>query len=223
LIDPFGRVGIGTTTPQSALHVDGSIQITTGGLLLFGGGSENADTVALTRINRVFDRTTLALLLGGDPQGGPNFDDFVINAGGVEQFQLTSDGRAFKTGVPVWEVLSDGRAKRDIQPLHAALDRVLQLHGRSFHYNDPTALGARPGPCIGFIAQQVEEIFPDWVGTDSDGRKTMHISGFEALAVEALRDLRREKDEQIETLRRENAALTERLARLEAMVERLVR
>ena len=39
--------------------------------------------------------------------------------------------------------------------------------------------------------------FPDWVDERSDGYKAVTFRGFEALAVEALRELRNEKDDQI--------------------------
>jgi hypothetical protein len=40
------------------------------------------------------------------------------------------------------------------------------------------------------VAQEVEEVFPEWVGRDSEGSKTVCIRGFEALTIEALRELR---------------------------------
>ena len=51
------------------------------------------------------------------------------------------------------------------------------------------------------IAQEVEEVFPDWVSEGGHGYKTVTFRGFEALTVEALRDLREEKDRQSTELR----------------------
>ena len=75
-----------------------------------------------------------------------------------------------------------------------------------------------PGKRIGMIAQEVEEVFPDWVSEGGHGYKTVTFRGFEALTVEALRELRAEKDAEIDALRRENAAMQERLTRLESMM-----
>ena len=68
-----------------------------------------------------------------------------------------------------------------------------------------------------------EEVFPDWVSEGGRGYKTLTFRGFEALTVEALRELRAEKDRQlaerdveIELLRNKNAELEARLARIEA-------
>ncbi|MCA9297948.1 MAG: tail fiber domain-containing protein, partial [Phycisphaerales bacterium] len=217
-----GSVGIGVSNPVARLHVAGSIEMGgTGWRLRFGDFNENSDDIHFMRVNGAADRSTLVLNIGDNPGGGAGFDDFVIQAGGVARIQFTSDARAFKAGAPVWEVLSDARAKHDIAPLTGALDRLLTLEGRTFAYNDPEAMGARPGQCIGFVAQDVQPLFPEWIGTGEDGTLTMHITGFEALTVEALRDLRHEKDAEIAALRQENQDLTDRLNRLEALVESL--
>jgi len=88
----------------------------------------------------------------------------------------------------------------------------------TFEYKDPEAINELPGQRIGMIAQEVETVFPDWVATAGHGYKTVTYRGFEALTVESLRELRAEKDAQIETLRDENRALRDRLDRIEAML-----
>ena len=68
------------------------------------------------------------------------------------------------------------------------------------------------------VAQEVEHVFPDWVGVNGRGHKTVTYRGFEALTVEALRELRQEKDAEIAALRSE---MEERIAALEKkLVER---
>lgn len=53
------------------------------------------------------------------------------------------------------------------------------------------------GTQTGFIAQDVEPIFPTWVGQDSNGFKTLTISPreFQALEVEAFKTLKLQNDE----------------------------
>jgi hypothetical protein len=41
----------------------------------------------------------------------------------------------------------------------------------------------------------VEKVFPDWVSSDREGYKELTIRGFEALAIEALRELKNEIEE----------------------------
>ena len=101
---------------------------------------------------------------------------------------------AFKPGGGSWDSSSDARLKKYIEPLHGALPRLLQLAGVTFEYSDPDPATRPAGEHVGFIAQQVAEVFPDWVGEDAAGYLTVGSKGFEALTVEALRELRAEKD-----------------------------
>jgi hypothetical protein len=68
------------------------------------------------------------------------------------------------------------------------------------------------------VAQEVEKIFPEWVETAPDGMRRLSIRGFEALTVEALRDLRAEKDEQIRARDEQIVAMEKRLAASEERV-----
>jgi hypothetical protein len=51
------------------------------------------------------------------------------------------------------------------------------------------------GRQTGFIAQEVETVFPNWVDNDPTGYKTMSTRGLEAMVVESLRTLKTENDE----------------------------
>jgi len=41
----------------------------------------------------------------------------------------------------------------------------------------------------GFIAQEVEKHFPEWVKEDTDGKKWLNMVGFEAYVVEAFKQI----------------------------------
>lgn len=146
--------------------------------------------------------------------GGSNFLLFLRSN---RDFSVYAD--AFKPGGGAWSVSSDARLKQDITPLTGSLDRLLALRGVNFRYRDdaPKNLVAS-GPQIGFIAQELEQVFPQWIG-DAEGYKTVGIKGFEALTVEALRDLKIESEARIELVQKENAELR---ARLDAIELRLV-
>jgi Chaperone of endosialidase len=92
---------------------------------------------------------------------------------------------------------SDERLKKDIQPLKNALSKVLQLKGVTYEWRDPTAIGNAPGTQTGFIAQDVEKAFPQWMGENRDGYKTINLPPREiaALMVEAFREQQQEIDE----------------------------
>jgi hypothetical protein len=142
-------------------------------------------------------------------------------------FLLHVNGSAGKPGGGSWSVASDARLKKDVQPLAGALDRLLALRGVTFEYVDPDAVGERPGRRIGMIAQEVERVFPDWVEDGPDGWKRLAPSGFEALAVEALRDLAAAQAAEVARLEMEVAAVRAEkdaaLARLEDRLARLER
>ena len=42
----------------------------------------------------------------------------------------------------------------------------------------PEKQGGLTGTQIGLVAQEVEEVFPEWVGTDADGMKYVAIRRF---------------------------------------------
>jgi len=116
-----------------------------------------------------------------------------------------------------WSVTSDARLKKNIADLHGSLDRLLRLRSVSFEYKDP-AKGVGPGPQIGFIAQEEREVLPQWVTEGPDGMLAVSVTGFESLTVDALRELRVEKDQQIGELKSENAELKQRLEKLEQLL-----
>lgn len=117
--------------------------------------------------------------------------------GATPEFLLTVLGSAGKPGGGSWSNSSDRRLKKNIEDLDGSLDRLMKLRGVTFEFKDPDSVNELHGTRIGMIAQEVEEIFPDWVDEGGNGYKTLTFRGFEALAVEAMRELRAEKDAEI--------------------------
>jgi hypothetical protein len=141
-----------------------------------------------------------------------------VNTNNPSGFALLVNGSAAKPGGGSWSTSSDLRLKRDVQPLSGTLDTLLALRGVSFEYVDPARIHERAGRRLGMIAQEVEPVFPDWVDRGPDGYLYLTYRGFEALAVEGLRELRREKDEAIARLRDEK---DREIAELRAEIESL--
>ncbi|MCH9035394.1 MAG: tail fiber domain-containing protein [Planctomycetes bacterium] len=159
--------------------------------------------------------------------------DLRLNEGGGDvgigrspNFQLhLSRNSAAKPTSNVWTISSDERLKKNIKAIDGALDDLLRLRGVTYQWRDPESQGRMNGRYTGMIAQEVERVFPEWIGQDANGYKTLTVIGFEGIVVEALRELREEKDRQlrkgelqIEGLRRQVAAMQERLARLEGLM-----
>lgn len=233
---PSGNVGINTTTPEKSLTVNGTVQIMNGQALAFGtvgnglGTAENTDLMAMFRVNVLANASQniseLRLVIGDDNVTNSNvYDSFFIgtNPGGGwnPTYQFRSDGFAFKPGGGSWGNISDPRAKHDATPLTGTLEKLLSLRGYRYFYNDDIIQSGRglPGVQIGLMADEVEQVFPDWVTRDINGLRSVSERATTALMVEALRDLRREKDEAVERLSRENEELRARLERLEKKLE----
>ncbi len=225
-----GRVIVGGNTPaQATLHVQ------TGGNLSTNAGIPWAQIGPSAVTNLALDQNEIQVRTNGAPnslflqfQGGQVFIGDTVNPVATTVLQI--NGNALKPGGGAWGALSDRTAKTDIAPLAGTLDRLLQLHGYSFRYTDEALAqgGALPGTQLGLMAQEVQQVFPDWVTTDDKGRLNVSERATTALMVEALRDLRAEKDAadqraaaEIDSLKRDNADLKARLERLErALIDR---
>jgi hypothetical protein len=119
---------------------------------------------------------------------------------------------AFKPGGGPWSATSDARLKKNIKGLEGVLDRLLQLRGVTYEWIEPEKQGNMTGPQIGMIAQEVEKVFPEWVGRDANGYRTLTPRGFEALAVEGMRTLHNEN----QALRIQVGSLEDRMKKLES-------
>ncbi len=137
-------------------------------------------------------------------------------------FKLAVNGPAAKPNGGQWSALSDARLKHSIEPLDGALERILSLRGVTFEFTDEglrTGL-ASPGRHMGMIAQDVEAVFPEWVDEAPSGHKFVTEYGTTALLVEALRELRAEKNADLLQKNAEIDELRQRLTKLEVILEK---
>ncbi|WP_415328785.1 tail fiber domain-containing protein [Chryseobacterium sp. MMS23-Vi53] len=105
---------------------------------------------------------------------------------------LEIEGNASKTTAGSWIANSDARLKKDIQeiPSNEALDKLLRMKGVYYYWNDnKTGINRPKEKQIGFIAQNIKEIFPDKVTTDSKGYLQTAYGDYDAILVEAIRAL----------------------------------
>jgi len=186
-VDSSGKVGIGTTSPNYILDVAGRMRVRTQGGAFTAGiwfsGYGNTD--------RAFVGMQAEKLVGfWGNTGNPGWRLNVNTDNG----DLNITGNAFKPGGGAWGAASDIRLKKNIEPLRGALDKLLRLRGVLYEWKEPQKQGNLTGMQVGLIAQEVEDVFPDWVGKDSEGYKTLTVRGFEALTIEALRELKVENE-----------------------------
>lgn len=173
-----GSVGLGTVTPDGKLSISVPVQ---GTLSFFPNDADIAYN-------------------GGDDKL------FVLRArnNAVTSFMGGSIGINTSNPATLLDVLGvitanqyashcDSRLKRDIEPLHGALDKLLKLRGVQFRWKDEEKHGA--GLFTGFVAQEVEKVFPEWVLEGADGYKLLADRGLGAMLVEAIRELKSQIDE----------------------------
>jgi hypothetical protein len=107
---------------------------------------------------------------------------------------------------------SDVRLKKNIQSLgDGALGDLAKLRAVTFEWKEPGAHGPA-GTQLGFIAQEVEKVRPDWVTVDDQGFKAVNLKGLEVMLVASVSTLKASND----ALRAQAADLQDRVKSLEA-------
>ena len=96
---------------------------------------------------------------------------------------------------------SDERLKENINPIPNALDLVKSINGVEFDWNDEyiEKNGGEDGYFtrkhdIGVIAQEIEKVLPEVVGTRDDGYKAVKYERLVAVLIEAVKELSAEVD-----------------------------
>ena len=232
LVRANGGVGINTNDPRSELHVLGASPTSefSGQLKIEGsetsGGAETGAAISFQGHDGNVARVWGAIRSVKENSSIDNTDSVMrfytrsFETSLRETMRIDSEGVVYnETGS--WAVFSDERLKDEIHPLDGALDRLLSLEGVTFRYRDPDSPMTANGIRTGFVAQQVEQVFPEWVGENAEGIKYVAPSGFEALTVEALRELAARQDATVAALRDRVEDQQQRLARLEMQLRAL--
>lgn len=89
--------------------------------------------------------------------------------------------------------LSDKRAKTEIQVVDQALEKLCRIHGYTFRHIQSNKDAERQ---VGLLAQEVRDIMPELVHTDSQGMLSVAYGNMAGLFVEAIRSL----DERLRSL-----------------------
>ncbi len=227
------QVAIGTKSPQAgtALDVAGGVNVlgtltagtvsasnaTVAGALTLGGGiTVTGTTTAFLALlgSRLSDTDdgVLHIQSGGSTVTFDGADNVGIGTPTPHAMLDVSGSTRVGGSLTVWGPFSnpsDVRLKRDVRPLADALDKLLALRGVEFEWARDDLARLRPGRQVGLIADEVEAVFPGWVGRDpGSDMKLVSTQGFEALVVEALRQL----NKRINALESENTRLSQMLA-----------
>ena len=150
---------------------------------------------------------------------------------GVNGWAVYADGWA--GGLTAWQNVSDERLKTNVKTLDGSLEKVLKLRGVQYDYTNVNFPGVNLSGTdnIGFIAQEVEKVFPEIVreafiyGTEKIGTtgfqtkklsykvKTLGYSSLIPVLVEAIKEQQKIIDEQ----KAKNIELEARISKLEEL------
>jgi hypothetical protein len=144
------------------------------------------------------NRTTASNQYGLDFYTNSNIKMSITNTGNVgigtiappqllTVYNGTTTGTYTTTG---WMHSSDGLLKTNIKPIEGSLEKILKLQGVSYNWKD-TPSGNNQ---IGFIAQDVEKVFPEVIMKDEQGNYSMASQNLTAPLVEAIKEQQRRID-----------------------------
>ena len=226
-VNSLGNVGIGTSTPSEKLSIDGGgIRLTFSSLapatIHLGSDGAFANTLVLGLYGSTSTGRAIRFI---DYAGGIYNKDVLIlnmNSGNVGigttapgyKLQVGNSGDGSVAVANAWNTFSDIRFKKDIQPIHNALQIIESLHGVTFKWKTDNQ------PSIGFIAQQVQQVLPQIVTTNAQGYESLDYSKITPVLVEAVKQQQTEivkQQDQINLQQQEIEHLKSRLDALLAM------
>ena len=88
---------------------------------------------------------------------------------------------------------SDERLKDNIKPIENALEKLTQIRGVEFDWNDKQDV--YQGHDTGVIAQEVQKVLPEVVTEREDGMLAVKYEKMIGLLIESIKDLKAEIDE----------------------------
>lgn len=223
-----GSVGIGTSTPLDGLDVATGTGITQPLNNYIGSNIYYSAGAWKYRANGVGG----AIKMTDNGSSAFNIYTFANNASGagaaatsVNAMTILPSGNVGLGTVAPSEVLevngnvkaasylytSDMRLKKDIITLPNALTRVLQMRGVNFVWK------SNDEKTVGFIAQEVEKVYPELVKTDKvSGYKSVQYGNITAILLEALKQEHQERiqaemrcESQVQSVQRSLASVDE--------------
>lgn len=186
IVKENGNVGIGTLDPINKLHVVGGANIS-GGYTHICTSTDNSQ---------------------GNVGFGPDlWSNVKVNITSNQDWALSVDGVAGKTGGGSWSGISDKRLKKDISPYADGLSSILKIKPVTYHYNELSGFDTET-EYVGVIAQELQEIAPYMVGsTEFKDSGTEYLNVDNSAMTYMLINAVKEQQAQIEALKTEIEAL----------------
>jgi hypothetical protein len=102
------------------------------------------------------------------------------------KFRVSGSGTVYAVSTSISSI-SDARLKKNIIGLSGALERIKLLKPSTWEWIDSD----NGGETKGFVAQDIENVYPEFVSEDPDGYKNVGASGSEMMSelVSAIQEL----------------------------------
>jgi len=200
------NVGIGIENPLYKLDVTGTVNLNSGineGIALRCNGVE-----ALW-----FNGSIFSWGFGGTVNYFAK--PVCIGQGQPTNYNLAVNGTAAKTDGGSWSNLSDIRLKNLTGNYQKGLKEIIALQPVTFTYkkDNPRKLESDKEQ-IGFVAQEVQKVFPEAVNECSDGYLDFNMHAVNVALVNAIKELKAEN----ELLKSKNEQIESRLTNIEKVI-----
>jgi len=198
----FGYNAGGTSTTggsNTLLGVDTGVSLTSGSVNTFIGryagqvfttGSFNTHIGYATNASGAGQGSEMVISSGPNGATGKGGDTgfLTANGGGIYQGNNSSS----------WSTTSDFRLKKNIIDNTEGLDKITQIRVRNFEYKlpeevtelDPSCAVVRTGVQLGVIAQELQEICPDCIKTETTGVVSVDSDNIFWHMVNAIKELK---------------------------------
>jgi hypothetical protein len=177
-IDSSGNLLVGTTTANGKLTVNSGVAaFNASTIFMQNSWSGDVGYAGLYLVKNDNNSTSSQILVR-----------FAINGNAVGQGQINANG----ANACAFGSFSDARLKENIVDLPSQLDNIMSLRPVEFDYIESEGGGHQ----IGFIAQEMQEVYPDAVGIRQPD-EMLTVTGWsktEARLVKAIQELKAEFD-----------------------------
>lgn len=218
---PYDSSGTVLNLKLDTLYLDGSnAAIVTGGMIIMLGCNHGSSAVRPYFSTSGPSGNMLCFGIGTDSM--VRTFDYYFNSHVYVYGDIFSSGKMYAKAKASD---SDARLKKDIQPLTHSLEKVLQLQGDSFLWKEEEH--NKDGRSFGFIAQEIQKIFPNLVGPgpaltgSSERYLSLNYEGLIAPVVEAIKEFYKKFTDLATKVNHEIARLVQRLETDEQKIQRL--
>lgn len=211
-----GNVGIGTHIPQYRLDVAGSSRFL----------HDHDHVVRIqkrndTRVTDLVKRPNGTLLIANGTEAGTWYGGIAIGSTGnvgvgtetpSAKFEVVGEMKATSL-----TYTSDARLKTDVKSINNATASINALNAVTYAWNEQgKTRGGNDKLQYGFIAQEVEKVFPAMVNTDAEGYKSVNYVAIVPVLVKSLQ----ERDRELQAMKAELLTLKQEVEKIKQSIKK---